>query len=324
MEKDKKEYWVDYKEIKEKISLRMVLDKYQVFDSLKLSGLNYVGCCPIHQGSNTRQFSANLERNIWQCFGDCQAGGNIIDFVAKMENTTIRQAALLLKGWFIVGDNKAPSPAVRTGKKFAIKDKAAASLPLSFELKNLQTAHPFFDEKRIKPETIQHFGLGFCTRGLMKGRIAIPLHNCQSELMGYCGRAVEKDQEEKEGKYKLPPKFEKKRLLYNLNRLNKPIPSIILVESFLSVWKLHEAGLYNAVSLLGSIFAPEQETLLREHLTSNALIYIMFDNDENGQRCQNACVSRLSKDYFVKVPDYKEYGQKPHHLEAEILKKLLS
>jgi DNA primase len=142
--------------------------------------------------------------------------------------------------------------------------------------------------------------------------------------MGYCGRAIDKDQEEKEGKYKLPPNFEKKRLLYNLNRLIKPMPSIILVESFLSVWKLYEAGLHNAISLLGSVFTPEQEALLREYLSSNALVYIMSDNDESGQKCQKECVSRLSKDYFVKVPDYSQYGQKPHHLEAEILRKLLS
>jgi hypothetical protein len=64
--------WVDYKEIKEKISLPMVLGHYGI--ELKKSGQNLTGCCPIHQGTNKRQFSVSPERNIWNCFGNCKVG----------------------------------------------------------------------------------------------------------------------------------------------------------------------------------------------------------------------------------------------------------
>jgi len=71
-----KENWVDYKAIKEAVTMQMVLDKYGI--KLKKSGKNYVCCCPIHKGTNFRQFSVNLEKNIWQCFGDCKTGGNVL------------------------------------------------------------------------------------------------------------------------------------------------------------------------------------------------------------------------------------------------------
>ena len=44
-----KENWVDYKAIKETVSMQMVLDQYGI--KLKKSGKNYVCCCPIHKGT---------------------------------------------------------------------------------------------------------------------------------------------------------------------------------------------------------------------------------------------------------------------------------
>ena len=90
--------WVDFKEIKANISLKMVLDRYGI--ELKPGGQNLVGCCPIHKGSNPRQFSVNPEKNIWHCFGNCKEGGNVLDFVAMKERgnkepDSIREAAQL-------------------------------------------------------------------------------------------------------------------------------------------------------------------------------------------------------------------------------------
>jgi len=63
--------------------------------------------------------------------------------------------------------------------------------PLDFELKRLDTDHRYLSERRLTPSTISHFGLGFCKRRLMAGRIAIPLHDAQGQLIGYAGRLVD-------------------------------------------------------------------------------------------------------------------------------------
>ncbi|MHC4458633.1 MAG: hypothetical protein ACYS0I_16405 [Planctomycetota bacterium] len=80
--------------------------------------------------------------------------------------------------------------------------------PLKFELKSLEKEHEFFKERRIQQATVKHFGLCFCTKGMTKCRIAIPIHNHLGQLVAYCGRAVTEEQI-KEEKYKQPLGFYK-------------------------------------------------------------------------------------------------------------------
>ena len=89
--------WVDYKKIKATVTMEMVLKHYGLFEALtKEPDKNALGPCPIHNGKNPRNLSVCLEKNIWRCFGECDSGGNILDFVSKMEKCSIREAALFL------------------------------------------------------------------------------------------------------------------------------------------------------------------------------------------------------------------------------------
>ena len=269
--------WVNFKEIKSQITMEIVLSHYGLFESMKKSGANYVSCCPIHRGSNSRQFSVNLEKNIWHCFGNCKSGGNVLDFVAKKEDVSIREAALLLKDWFPDALTSSQKPPKTISKSKTIKDtnqrkrlvrkvkkgqskkpkkqieptksNQPINPPLTFELKTLILDHPFFNEQEILQKTIKHFGLGFCSRGMMKDRIAIPIHNEQGELVAYCGRTINQEQIEAEGKYKLPPNFVKSAVVYNLHRQRESENLLILVESFLSVFRLYQAGFENVAAL---------------------------------------------------------------------------
>src|SRR5450756_995326 len=96
-----KKNWVNYKTIKKSVTIEQVLRHYGVWDKLKASGRSMIGCCPIHQGTNPRQFSVNPEKNIFNCFGDCQGGGNIIDLVAKLEKCDTKEAAKKIHHWFL-------------------------------------------------------------------------------------------------------------------------------------------------------------------------------------------------------------------------------
>ena len=40
--------------------------------------------CPIHNGSNDKQFVVNIRNNTWCCFGDCRKGGSILELVAEL------------------------------------------------------------------------------------------------------------------------------------------------------------------------------------------------------------------------------------------------
>ena len=258
--------WVNFKEVKQRVSLKAVLEHYGLLDLLKPSGKNLIGCCPIHQGSNPRQFSVNLKENIFNCFGDCKSGGNVLDFVAKMDEVTIREAALRLSEWFQIQpeketDKKNPKKRENEGP-VQPKDEKIINPPLKFRLKTLNPTHSFFAEYGISSETTKHFGLGYAGRGIMANRIAIPIHNEQDELIAYCGRAVSDEQAESEGKYKLPPNFVKQNVVYNLNRQKLGEPVFILVESFLSVFRFYEAGHPNTLSLMGSSLSDKQAELI--------------------------------------------------------------
>ncbi|MBF0330218.1 MAG: toprim domain-containing protein [Nitrospirae bacterium] len=322
--------WVDFKAVKDLITIEMVLDHYGLMSELKQSGKNLVGCCPIHQGVNPRQFSVNLDKNIFNCFGNCNGGGNVIDFVSKMENTDTRQAALRLKNWFL-SDNTpppgkeakpAPTELVRKENDQTEDDQEPVNPPLTFELKTLVLDHPFFSHHTLLPETVQHFGLGFCQRGSIKDRIAIPIHNTQGQIVAYCGRAVDDDQIKNEGKYKLPANFHKSSVIYNLHRQTNT-DSLIIVESYLSVWRLYQVGIENAVALMGSSLSKYQEELLINTLGSNGKVILLLDADDSGQACTDDCLSRLGRRLFTKAIDPSPYAKKPHLLEPNQLKELI-
>jgi len=100
-----KKDWVDFKAIKEAVTMQMVLDYY------KVSGLRYVGGdlrgpCPIHRGgTGSKHLSVNLSKNAFTCFSSaCGARGNVLDFVAAMEKCSVRDAALKLRDWFKAGE----------------------------------------------------------------------------------------------------------------------------------------------------------------------------------------------------------------------------
>lgn len=91
---------VDIAHVKRAISLSMILTRYGVLEGLKHSGAQLRGRCPVHRGSNKRQFVVNLDDNTWRCFGDCDRGGSTLELVAAIENIDIREAAVRIASWF--------------------------------------------------------------------------------------------------------------------------------------------------------------------------------------------------------------------------------
>src|SRR5882724_7255201 len=95
-----KNQFVDFKTVKAAITMEQVLQHYGLFDRVKRSGDSLSGPCPIHKGSNPTQFRVSLSKNIWNCFSECKHGGNVLDFIARMENVSIHAAALKAIEWF--------------------------------------------------------------------------------------------------------------------------------------------------------------------------------------------------------------------------------
>ena len=94
--------YVDFKKLKARVSMRDLLDHYELIDQMEEKSENpLVGPCPI-TGSESQAFKVNTEKRVWYSFaleGD-GAGGNILDFVERMEDTDTLGAANLIAEWF--------------------------------------------------------------------------------------------------------------------------------------------------------------------------------------------------------------------------------
>ena len=333
--------WADFKKVKASVTIEAVLQRYGLLESFDRKGDRLSGPCPIHKGSNKKQFSVSVSKGAFKCFsGHCGKQGNVIDFVAAVENVPFRDAAVMLQGWFGIepdppkADSGKPSTPVSGKGKASTSEAPAAATPaidgpvavegnspLTFELK-LEPDHPYLESRGLTPETIAHFGLGYCSRGSMKGRIAIPIHNEKGKLLAYAGRWPGTDSEipAAEGKYKLPNGFHKSLVVYNLHRIPEGTKTVVLVEGFFSVFWLHQNGFPNAVAVMGSSFSPRQILLLAERFKG---VQLFLDGDEAGEEAARKIAVDFARHTWVKIipcPD----GLQPDRLPASELKRLLS
>ena len=94
-------YKVDFAHLRRVVPLTLILSRYGL-DAFKCVGSRLKGACPIHKGSNARQFVVDPNASTWRCFGDCNRGGGSLEFVAEMEHVGIIEATKLIAGWFAV------------------------------------------------------------------------------------------------------------------------------------------------------------------------------------------------------------------------------
>ncbi|MFT3787351.1 MAG: CHC2 zinc finger domain-containing protein [Tepidisphaeraceae bacterium] len=334
--------WIDFKSLREQLDFRKVLESYGV--ELKAKGRDqHVGFCPLpthpSRGKRSPSFSANLARGIWRCFG-CQASGNILDFAVRMEGRNpavpadVRAVALTLRERF----NIAPQTAnARRGQaRSAPKDERSHALfgedtdeataeqptksdvqheiivnaPLDFALKGLDPEHPYLRERGFHVETVEHFGLGYCNRGLLVGRVAIPLHDLDGRLIGYAGRITSDERiDEKHPKYLFPPKREragkvfelhKSLLVYNADRIERPTSDLFVVEGFASVWWFWQHGIPNTVALMGASCSDEQAAIIVKLTTLRSRVWVVPDGDEAGTKCAESVLMRVARERFVR------------------------
>lgn len=339
-----KNQFINFKAIKASITMEQVLDHYGLLDKFKKSGDSLSGPCPIHKGSNPTQFRVSIPKNIWNCFSQCKGGGNVLDFIAKLENVSIHAAALKAIEWFQLDaeamsakSDGAPQDAAPQPKKDAVSkptsaprqdppptETSEANKPLKFRLEKLEREHPYLVGRGLTLETIVDFGAGFCAKGMMAGRIAIPIHNLEGQAVAYCGRWPGEPPADVP-KYKLPQGFRKSLEVFNIDRAVKESPDnpLVIVEGFFDCMKLHQAGCRRVVALMGSTMAPRQEELIRKCTNSQSLIIIMLDEDEAGRTGREDIAVRLAKFAFVKIHVFAQEGRQPEDLSSDEVQQLL-
>jgi DNA primase len=164
------------------------------------------------------------------------------------------------------------------------------------------------------------FGAGYCSKGMMAGRIAIPIHGLEGEVVAYAGRFAG-DPPEGTPKYKLPQGFRKSLEVFNVDRASKESPEkpLVIVEGFFGCMAVHQCGHRKVVALMGSTMSSAQEELIKRITHSQSLVIVMFDEDEAGKVGREDIAVRLSKFCFVKIHQFGESGQQPEQLSPNEL-----
>ncbi len=322
--------WVNFREIRTRISIADVLARYYRIENLKQVGQTLVGPCPVHNGNSARAFHVDLDKNLWHCFTGCKKGGNQLDLVAAKDQVSVREAALRLKKFFL-DDDPAPAAAVvgvppsppPPAAAHAVPEKGSkrekpANPPLDLALQLLPDHPHIVQDRRLSLETAQHFGIGYCARGILAGCIGIPIHDEAGQLVAYAGRRLKFSDAEDMGKYRFPKGFHKDRVLYNLHRALPEAEGeygLVLVEGFFTVMHLYELGVRAAVATMGSDLSEHQAVLAAKsrHVT------VLFDGDPAGQMGAARALERLeplTNVHLVLLPQ----GLKPEDCTPEMLR----
>src|ERR1700704_1468844 len=293
------------------------------------AGRRFSGLCPIHK-EKSPSFSVDPVQGLFYCFG-CGAGGDAIklhmlttgdDFPAAIEALAMRYGI--------------PLPS-RTEARFAggkpEQDlegalKAAAAF-FADQLQQSPFALQYLEKRRIPPELIERFGLGYAPDGFQnlvkalhpriskadleaagliaksersgdpydrfRHRLMFPIHNSSGRLVGFGGRTLGDDK----AKYintNETDRFHKGLLLYGLHLAKREIRETnraVLVEGYFDVIGTVACGLEGAVAGMGTALTPEQAKLLSRYAEEGVVAY---DGDNAGENAFRRALPLLLSD----------------------------
>lgn len=226
---------------------------------LEKKGRNYFGLCPFHS-EKTPSFSVSPERQIFRCFS-CGEGGNVINFLAKIENISYIESVKRLASKLSLNiDNYLGDNINVEYQKYYDLNKFVLDF-YRFTLLNTtegKEALKYLENRKITAEEINYFKIGLAPDSTdtlyqalkannftelamlelgvvtkseskyydkFKNRIMFPITNEYGNIVGFSGR-IYKDSDKSEAKYintQETPIFKKGEILYNLDNAIRSI-----------------------------------------------------------------------------------------------------
>lgn len=145
-----------------------LVDVASSYISLKRNGSDYVARCPFHN-EKTPSFHINEDKQLFYCFG-CGAGGNIFDFVERIENLDFVDALELLaqRSGVTLEKRSERSSYLKENdyhekckRLYEINKAAARHFVDNLLLPDSKTAQEYAKKRGITGEALRSFGLGF-------------------------------------------------------------------------------------------------------------------------------------------------------------------
>jgi DNA primase len=242
--------YVDFAELKKSVPIDRVFSLLNL--KLRQHGDQWRGACPIcHQGGE-RALVVTVAKGCFYCFSHGK-GGDMIALVAETRGIAPREAATLIaQHTGALRDTVPPSP---TSKEGTGQSGAPGSPPAAPALKPLEYLIPDHDtlaSLAIAPETFITFGAGYAPKGIIRGRLAMPIHDRSGALLAYCGRTLK----DESPVLIFPNGFDPRLHIFNADRI--AAGDLFLVRDPLCVLTAFEAGLTNVVAFLTESIGPQQ------------------------------------------------------------------
>ena len=213
--------------------IRSIADIYEVISSyveLKKRGRNFFGLCPFHN-EKTASFSVSPEKQIYKCFG-CGAGGSSIDFIMEIEKLDFIESIRYLADQY--GVEIEETHTISKGQDVTANIFEMNNQTLSLYQENLFDPNnnlilSHLTDRGLNIETIKTFGLGLSYTGKdvmlkkmrskynsksmlscglfvdtksgymdrFRNRIMFSLYNITGKVIGFAGRAIDKNENAK-------------------------------------------------------------------------------------------------------------------------------
>ncbi len=329
-------------EIRSRIDIAEVIGEHV---TLQRRGGRYWGLCPFHQ-EKSASFTVTPDKGVYYCFG-CHKGGTVFDFVMEIEKVPWRDAVEILakKAGIEIPQEDEEQGGIKRGTFFELYRRVAGSFHwLLTEGAQAESARKYLAGRGLHKETIEAFQLGYApldrdwlfqflaqksysqeflsktglfiesaggsSSALFANRIMFPISNARGEIIAFGGRALGDSQP----KYLNSPETAFFRKRENLFGIDKAAPAIrgegffVLVEGYMDVLALHQAGIANCVAPLGTALTEQQVRLLKRYA---AKAVVLFDGDDAGQNATSRAIEMLEKeDLIVQVVELPG-GQDP-------------
>jgi hypothetical protein len=253
--------YLDFAALKQCVPIDSVLPSLGL--QMKFHGVQWRGPCPACKSGGKRALVVTPEKSAFYCFGG-RTGGDVIALVAHIRGCAMKDAAA-----FLAGSERPESgagKAVDTVPEERRKEDARSLQPLTY----LQADHPAIVGLGLQPETCVHFCAGYAPKGIMRGRLAIPLHDSGGILVAYCGQSVDGG----EPGLIFPNGFDPQSVIFNAHRIVEAgeaddASPLILARDPLEVMLAWQNGIANVVSFLTSFATPGQLERLSRWSASN-------------------------------------------------------
>jgi len=283
--------------------------------TLKKAGKNYQARCPFHD-EKTPSFSVSPDKQFYYCFG-CGASGTALTFLMEYDRLEFVEAVETLArrvGVEVPREATARPAEDQSGLYAAL---GAAERFFRSELKKSPAAVEYLKRRGLTGEVARDFGIGYApdawqslsealgdahsrddllktglltsndkgrTYDRFRGRIMFPIRDTRGRVIGFGGRVLGAEEGPKYLNSPETPLFHKGRELYGLyeaRRALRRIDTLIVVEGYMDVVALAQAGIANCVATLGTAATTEHfQKLFR---TANEVV-CCFDGDAAGRQ----------------------------------------